>query len=202
MAFGTISPITMCPIVSSASASTLASTRGARQRSDAAEPMLEELRERVLAVHAEAEARERDAELRRGDVLVLPLRRRQHAEHPRREPVAARRASLERGLGRPDQRELRRHEQRVHQDEQQAQRAGRPRGRHGVRARPWSRPSKLAEHVLNRDQPDSAPGCVGDDRGVDAPFAQLRDRAIGRQALGHVTTGRSSRSSRTGPSAT
>ena len=58
--------------------------------------------------------------------------------------------------------------------------------RHGVRALLSGAPSKRAEQVLNRDQSDGAPARIGDDGGVDATLAQLRDRAIGRQALGHV----------------
>ena len=71
----------------------------------------------VLAVHAEAEARDRDAELRGRDVPILLPRISQHALHGARQPVAAGRARVDRGPRRTDDRELRRDEDTVQQDE-------------------------------------------------------------------------------------
>ena len=85
----------------------------------AAEPRLEPAGERVLAVHAEAEAGERDAELRRGDVAVLLHRRGQDREQPPRQPIALSGPGLDRRSRRADDGELRRHEQRVGAEERE-----------------------------------------------------------------------------------
>ena len=84
----------------------------ALEKRQLAEIRLEDAGQSVLAVHAEAEARERDAELRGRDVAILARRRGQHVEQPSREAIAGAGALLERRPRRRDQRELRRDEQR------------------------------------------------------------------------------------------
>ena len=72
----------------------------------------------VFAIHAEAEARDRHADLRRRDVAILAARIAQHAPAPAAPGDAARRARVDRRPRRPDDRELGRHEDRIEQDEQ------------------------------------------------------------------------------------
>ena len=71
----------------------------------------------VLAVHAEPEARDGDAELRGRDVAILALRIAQHRLHRARQPVAARRPRVDGRPRRADDRELRGHEDAVQQDQ-------------------------------------------------------------------------------------
>ena len=117
--FGTISPTTMWKYVRIATATTLATpcetSHAGRPR--AAEQRVEPVGQRVLAVHAEAEAGDGDAELRRGDVAILLLRIVEHALDAPREPVALRGPPLDRGARRADDRELRRDEDPVQHDE-------------------------------------------------------------------------------------
>ena len=63
------------------------------------EQVVDAVGQHVLAVHAEAQARDGDAELRRRDVAILPLRIAQHALHHRasRLPAAARASIAARG---------------------------------------------------------------------------------------------------------
>ena len=73
--------------------------------------------EDVLAIHAEAEARHRDPELRRRDIPILLRRIAQHRLYGLGQAVAARRAGVDRGSWGADNRELRGDEDAVEQDE-------------------------------------------------------------------------------------
>ena len=70
----------------------------------------------VLAVHAQPEAGERDAQLRGRDEAILFDRGRQQSQHAR-EPIARRRAMLDGCSRHADDRELGGDEQRVRQQE-------------------------------------------------------------------------------------
>ena len=101
---------------------TLASVCAAIQRvaSNGSSQRRDPLGEHVLAVHAEAEAGDRDADLRRGDVAVLPLRVLEDAQRRAGRagcPVPAWCSML--GPRRADDRELRGDEQPVGEHEQQ-----------------------------------------------------------------------------------
>ena len=84
------------------------------------EPQRDPFRQHVLAVHAQAEARHRDADLGGGDVAVLPLRVLEDAQPPAaasRLPCAG--LVLDARARRADDGELGRHEQPVGDDQQE-----------------------------------------------------------------------------------
>ena len=83
------------------------------------EPDRDPFGEHMLAVHAEPEARDRNAHLRRRDVAVLPFRIFENVQHASGEPAALRRLILDARARRTDDRELRCDEQSVRQHEQQ-----------------------------------------------------------------------------------
>src|SRR6185436_7016687 len=83
------------------------------------QPRLEPRRERVLAVHTEPEARQRDAELRRRDEAILPRGRREQPEDAPREAVAQVRSMLDRRPRHADDRELGGDEERVRQKQRE-----------------------------------------------------------------------------------
>ena len=78
--FGTISPITMCASVSTRNRDR-AGQCGAADEPQLSDVRLEQRRQRVLTVHAETEAGDRDAELGRGNVAILERRRREQPQH-------------------------------------------------------------------------------------------------------------------------
>ena len=82
------------------------------------EPAENRISEHVLAVHAQAEAGEGDAELRGRDVAILLERVAQDSLDEPRQPIAMRGAGVDGGARRADDRELRRDEQAVEQDQE------------------------------------------------------------------------------------
>ena len=83
----------------------------------AAERAVDRLGEDVLAIHAQAKAGERDAELRGRDVAILELRIAEDSLNTLRQAVALRGTRLDGRARRPDDRELRGDEDGVQQDE-------------------------------------------------------------------------------------
>ncbi len=88
-----------------------------RRQASTAERAENRLGEDVLAIHAEAQTGQRDAELRGRDVAILELRIAQHLLDAEGEAVALRGARLDGRPRRSDNRELRGDEERVEQDE-------------------------------------------------------------------------------------
>ena len=91
--------------------------RRAADRRDLPDHRFHEIREPMFAVHAQAQAGERDAELRGRDVAILARRRAQHVENFSGEAVTAGGAVFECGPRRGQQRELGGDEQAVHQNQ-------------------------------------------------------------------------------------
>src|SRR5262245_24598402 len=75
-------------------------------------------RQPVFAVHSEAQARQRDADLRRRDVAILELRVLENPKYAHRQPAALTGLMLDVGSRRADDRELGSDEQPVGEDEQ------------------------------------------------------------------------------------
>jgi hypothetical protein len=73
----------------------------------------------VLAVHPEAEAGDRNADLGRRDVAVLLLRIGENGGHPRRHVVALRGLMVDAGARRADDREFSGDEQTIREHQQQ-----------------------------------------------------------------------------------
>ena len=88
-----------------------------RRGAGPAKQVIKAVSQHVLAVHAEPQARERDAELRRGDVAILLPGVVEDRLHPAGEQVSSGRAAIDRRPWDADDRELRRDEQAVEQDQ-------------------------------------------------------------------------------------
>ena len=109
--------MTMWRYVRIATATTLEIVWAAIQR--LAEPRHDPLRQDVLAVHAQAEARHRDADLRRGDVAILLPRILEDPRYALGQTVAARGLVVDHRPRRAHDGELGRDEQPVGDDQQQ-----------------------------------------------------------------------------------
>ena len=87
------------------------------RRPGLAQPVIDAVGQNVLAVHSQPEAGDRDAELRGGDVAILQLRVAQELLDRLRQHVSARGPRIDRRARRADDRELRRDEDPVEQDQ-------------------------------------------------------------------------------------